>query len=125
MSRLIFHRGAFHWWQKGRYAEVQPSEVRAKATSSDAELERPAPSGTDEAMAILRKQNPEVEADIGKEELTAVRELALTDEAKAAGLGTISAKRMTETRDIVVKALSLKSAVPIETIYADGFVTKK
>lgn len=79
----------------------------------------------DEAMAILRKQNPEVEADIGKEELTAVRELALTDEAKAAGLGTISAKRMTETRDIVVKALSLKSAVPIETIYADGFVTKK
>jgi len=30
VSRLIFHRGAFHWWRRGRYAELQTSEVRAR-----------------------------------------------------------------------------------------------
>jgi NitT/TauT family transport system substrate-binding protein len=78
----------------------------------------------DEAVAIMRKQNPEVDAEIGKEELIAIRELALTDHAKQYGLGKIDAKQMTSTRDIVVKALSLKREVPIEEIYVDGMVTK-
>jgi hypothetical protein len=32
---------------------------------------------------------------------------------------------MMQTRDIVVKALSLKREVPIDEIYVDGMVTKK
>lgn len=79
----------------------------------------------DEAMAALRKQNPEVDAEIGKEEFIAIRDLALTESAKKNGLGKIDAERMTQTRDIVVKALSLKRVMPIEEIYADGFVTRK
>jgi NitT/TauT family transport system substrate-binding protein len=78
----------------------------------------------DEAVAIMRKQNPEVDAEIGKEELLAIRDLALTEHAKQHGLGKIDAKRMTETRDIVVKALSLKREVPITEIYVDGMMAK-
>jgi NitT/TauT family transport system substrate-binding protein len=79
----------------------------------------------DESVAIMRKANPEVDAEIGKEELIAIRELALTDHAKQHGLGKIDAAQMTSTRDIVVKALSLKREVPIDEIYVDGMVTKK
>jgi NitT/TauT family transport system substrate-binding protein len=79
----------------------------------------------DEAVAIMRKQNPEVDAEIGKEELLAIRDLALTDHARKQGLGVIDAAQMTQTRDIVVKALTLKREVPINEIYVDGLVTKK
>src|SRR6185369_12259703 len=78
----------------------------------------------DEAVAIMRKQNPEVDPEIGKEELIAIRDLALTDHARQYGLGKIEAKQMTQTRDIVVKALALKREVPIDEIYVDGMVTK-
>jgi len=30
--RLIFHRGAFHWWRHGCYSEQQTTEVRASVT---------------------------------------------------------------------------------------------
>lgn len=79
----------------------------------------------DEAVAIMRKQSPEVDPEIGKEELVAIRDLALTDHARKQGLGVIDAAQMTQTRDIVVKALSLKREVPIGEIYVDGLVTKK
>jgi NitT/TauT family transport system substrate-binding protein len=79
----------------------------------------------DDAVAIMRKQNPEVDAEIGKEELIAIRDLALTEHAKAQGLGKIENKQMTSTRDIVVKALALKREVPVDEIYVDGMIVKK
>ena len=79
----------------------------------------------DEAVGLMRKRNPEVDAEVAKEELLAVKELALTDFVKANGLGAIDANRMTATRDIVNNALSLKRSVPIDQIYAAGFVPAK
>lgn len=55
----------------------------------------------DEAIAILRKTNPEIDADMGKEELVDTRQLALTDEVKAHGLGYIDAEHMETARNIV------------------------
>ena len=62
---------------------------------------------------------------VAKEELLAVKELALTDFVKTNGLGAIDANRMTQTRDIVNNALSLKRSVPVDQIYASGFVPGK
>lgn len=76
----------------------------------------------DEAIAILRKTNPEIDADVGKEELLDTKQLALTDEVKAHGLGYIDAKHMENVRDIVTQSLKLKRVVPVEEIYTLDFL---
>src|SRR5438094_6420395 len=79
----------------------------------------------EEAIAIVRKNNLEVEADIGLEELLAIKELAATDEVKANGLGYMSAAKMTETRDVVFKALKLKRQPTIDELYSAAFLPKR
>lgn len=105
-------------------ARTKPDLVKRMNRATFKSLEY-AFANPDEAVAILRKQNPEVDAEIGKEEFLAIRELALTEHAKNQGLGVIDAAQMTQTRDIVVKALSLKREVPINEIYVDGLMSKK
>ncbi|MEP9355783.1 ABC transporter substrate-binding protein [Xanthobacter sp. KR7-65] len=76
----------------------------------------------DEAIAILRKTNPEIDADVGKEELLDTKQLAMTDEVAKHGLGYIDAKHMENVRDIVTKSLSLKRSVPVDEIYTLEFL---
>ncbi|MGH7328843.1 MAG: ABC transporter substrate-binding protein, partial [Polyangiaceae bacterium] len=64
-----------------------------------------------EAIAILRKTNPEVEADVGEAELVDAKDLSLTPETKAHGYGYIDAKHMEHAIDAITDVLKLKRKV--------------
>ncbi|MEP9379463.1 ABC transporter substrate-binding protein [Aquabacter sp. CN5-332] len=76
----------------------------------------------EEAITIMRKTNPEIDADVGKAELLDTKQLAMTDEVAKHGLGYIDAKHMENVRDIVTKALNLNRSVPVEEIYTLEFL---
>jgi NitT/TauT family transport system substrate-binding protein len=76
----------------------------------------------DEAVALLRKSNPEIDAGGALEEVATFKRIQDTDDVKTHGFGYIDEKRLTETRDVVTKALSLKRAVGIDEIYSKGFL---
>lgn len=79
----------------------------------------------DEAIDILRKSNPEIDHQVGKEELIDTKELALTDEVAKHGLGYIDAEHMKRTQEIVIEGLNLKKAIPLEQIYTLSFLQPK
>jgi NitT/TauT family transport system substrate-binding protein len=79
----------------------------------------------DEAIAILRKTNPEIDPEVGKEELLDTKELALTKEVADHGLGYIDAQHMERVRDITVDALGLKKKIPVNDIYTLQFLPAK
>lgn len=76
----------------------------------------------DEAIDILRKTNPEIDHQIGEEELIDTKELAMTDEVAKHGLGYIDAGHMTRTQQIVIEGLNLKKKIPLEQIYTLNFL---
>ena len=78
----------------------------------------------DEAIAALRKSNPEVGADTAMDELVTLKEMDTSPALRKAGLGTIDAARLEKTRDIVTEALSLKRKVSVDDLYAPGFLPK-
>lgn len=73
-----------------------------------------------DAIAILRKTNPEVEADTGEAELIDAKELSITPETAAHGYGYIDPKHMEHVRDVVTVALKLKRKIPLSKIYTDA-----
>jgi NitT/TauT family transport system substrate-binding protein len=78
----------------------------------------------DEAIAIMRQSNPEVNAQGAKDELLAMRDVSVTDEVRTHGLGVITPQRMTATQDVVDRALSLKRRVLITELYTVEFLPK-
>jgi len=78
----------------------------------------------DEAVADMRKSNPEVEAEGAKDELIDMRDVSITPEVQKDGVGIVDAKQMTATRDIVTNALSLKRTVPVDRIFTTEFLPK-
>ncbi|MCC7016870.1 MAG: ABC transporter substrate-binding protein [Rhodospirillales bacterium] len=76
----------------------------------------------DEAVAILRKHHPEVDAAAAGDELRSLKEMQSTPEIRRNGLGHIDRKRMETTRDNITPALSLKRTVPVEDIYVTGYL---
>jgi NitT/TauT family transport system substrate-binding protein len=78
----------------------------------------------DEAIATLRKSNPEVDAGAAMDELVTLKEMDTTAGVRKSGLGTIDVVRLEKTRDIVTEALSLKRKVAVEDIYAPGYLPK-
>ncbi len=78
----------------------------------------------DEAVAEMRKTNPEVEAEGAQGELVDMKDVSITPEVEKEGLGIVDAKHMAETRDIVTSALALKRSVPVEQIFTTAFLPK-
>lgn len=78
----------------------------------------------DEAIASLRKNNPEVDAAAAMDELVTLKEMDTNAELRKNGLGTIAIARLEKSRDIVTEALSLKRKVAVDDIYAPGFLPK-
>lgn len=76
----------------------------------------------EEAVDVLRKNNPEIDRAGALDELAAYKKIQDTADVKVHGFGHIDEKRLAETRDIVTKAISLKRTVPLEDIYSKGFV---
>jgi len=79
----------------------------------------------EEAIAILRKTNPEIDPEVGKEELLDTKELAMTKEVADHGLGYIDEQHMSRVRDITVDALGLKKKIPVKDIYTLEFLPAK
>ena len=79
----------------------------------------------DEAIAILRKSNPELSAESAKDDLLALKQIDETAELQKMGLGYIEKARMEKNRDNLVGALSLKRSVPVDQIYTNAFLPKK
>lgn len=76
----------------------------------------------EEAVEALRKSNPEIDAAGALEELAVFKEIQNTDDVKKYGFGYIDEDRLTDTRNITTKALSLKREVDIDDIYSKGFL---
>lgn len=78
----------------------------------------------DEAIAILRKYHPEVEADIGVQEVGIVKSLVLSEEAKKNGIGYMDPKKVASTRDLIATYFQLKGEVKPEDLYTNEFLPK-
>lgn len=74
-----------------------------------------------EAVAIIRKNNPEVQLEWAVEELEGVEALAWSPEAKQHGLGWIDAAKMAATVQTVTTALKLPRKVDPEEVFTIDF----
>jgi NitT/TauT family transport system substrate-binding protein len=93
--------------------------VRATLKGLDTAFKDPAAAAT-----ILKRRYPELDEQTVQGEIEIVRSLAWTEEARANGLGFMSADKVKLTRDIITEAYGLKVAVPVEDIYSNAFVGK-
>lgn len=78
----------------------------------------------DAAIANLRKTNPEVNAEIGKEQLTGIAEFVLVDDVRSNGYGYINPAKMDKTRSLIADALKLKRAIATDEVYTAQFLPK-
>ncbi len=76
----------------------------------------------EEAVELLRKSNPEVEAKGALDELAALKETDTTPETAKYGLGHVDNARLAATVDTVTAALSLKRTLGVDQLYAEGFL---
>ena len=93
--------------------------VRATLKGLDAAFKDPT-----DAAKILKRRYPELDEETVRGEIEIVRDLAWTEEARANGLGFMSAEKIKLTRDIITDAYGLKVAVPVEDLYSNAFVGK-
>lgn len=76
----------------------------------------------DEALAILKKHSPEVDSEAALDELTAMKPIVLTDEARKNGVGYASDARMAATIGSVERALKLKRTVTVADVFDPRFL---
>jgi NitT/TauT family transport system substrate-binding protein len=74
-------------------------------------------SHPDEAISILRKANPEVDAEGAVAELKELSDIDTTVQTRARGLGYIDPAKMENTRNIVSSALAVARILPLADIY--------
>lgn len=79
----------------------------------------------DEAVAIIRKTHPEIDAAVTKGELLSHKALAASDNVRKNGLGSVQPSEMAQTIDIITTALSLKRKLTVEDLYTSGFLPAK
>jgi NitT/TauT family transport system substrate-binding protein len=79
----------------------------------------------DEAIKIILKSNPELDAAATKGELLALADIQNSPDIAKHGLSYISREKLTSTRDTATKALMLKRVVPVEEIYTAEFLPAK
>ena len=76
----------------------------------------------DEAARIVSKLYPEVDKEYVRSSVDSLLEGMWDETSKAKGIGTIDAKKMQGTRDIVVKHWKLKTEPPVESLFTNRFV---
>lgn len=78
----------------------------------------------DEAVAMLRKDNPLLDADVAKAETMLVKDLMESPEAKRHGLGYMDETKMRQTRDTTLRLFGVKKTVDLRDIYTDAYLPK-
>lgn len=76
----------------------------------------------DAAIANLRKTNPEVNAEIAKEQLVEIGEFVLVDDVRKHGYGYINRAKMEKTLHIIDDALKLKRTLAVDDLYTVKFL---
>ena len=79
----------------------------------------------EEAIALVRKSNPEVDAKGALDELAALKDTDATPDMRQYGLGHVDKARLAATIDTVSTALALKRAIAVDQLYADGFLPER
>jgi NitT/TauT family transport system substrate-binding protein len=79
----------------------------------------------DEAVAIFGKYQREPAAAQAKEELELVKDLVLSPEAKARGIGAVDPKKAQTTIDLVTSGLELKRKISPQELYTAQFLPKR
>ena len=78
----------------------------------------------EEALAILRKTAPEVDAEAALDELIEMRSIVLSDEARKSGVGYASEQRMAATINSVQGSLKLKRSLVVADVFDSYFLPK-
>jgi NitT/TauT family transport system substrate-binding protein len=79
----------------------------------------------DEACTVVRKYAPSVEQDVCLKELAQVKNVAVTDETKAKGLGFASSQGVERTISVMREYMNLKGAVAPDDVYTTTFLPKR
>lgn len=79
----------------------------------------------DEAVTLIRKSHPEIEADVGKDELMLVKDLVMSDEAKKFGIGYMDQSKVQKTIDVMKEYMGLKAEVLAKDVHTNEFLPKK
>lgn len=82
-------------------------------------------SNPDEAVELLRKSHPEVEAKPAKEELLLVKQLALSEEANKSGIGYMAEDKVKNTIEAMKKYMGLKGDVVPKDVYTNSMLPAK
>src|SRR5262249_49807879 len=72
-----------------------------------------------EAARIVKARHPELDEETAAAEITIVKDLVWTPEAKQNGFGYMDAEKMRVTRDVITQAYELKVTVPHEELYTN------
>ena len=78
----------------------------------------------DEAVALLRKDQPLLDASVAKAEVLFVKDLMESPEAKQHGLGYMDEAKMRETRDTTLRLFDVKKSVELKDLYTNEFLPK-
>ena len=76
----------------------------------------------DEAVTILRKSHPELDAKSAKDQLLALKQIESTAQIRKSGMGYVDKAIMEKNRNNIVDALSLKRSVAVDEIYTNDFL---
>ncbi len=79
----------------------------------------------DEACTMLRKHAPSVDQDVCLGELALVKDIAVTEESKAHGLGTASKEGVQKTISIMREYMNLKTDIAPDEVYTMQFLPKR
>lgn len=76
------------------------------------------------AVDVVRKYAPEVDKEIAVRQLTLIRDLLLTDEVRAAGLGSFQETRLQKTKDVMERYLEMKPGLMLSDAHTAQFVPR-
>jgi NitT/TauT family transport system substrate-binding protein len=76
------------------------------------------------AADAVRKYHPEVDRDVAIRELELIKDLVLTDDVRANGIGTFDEARLQKTQDIMRRYFEMRREVPLADTYTTQFVPR-
>jgi len=78
----------------------------------------------DEAVDLVRKDNPLLDAKVARAEIPLVRDLMESPEAKRHGLGYMDEAKMRETRDTTLRLFDVKKTVELKDVYTNEYLPR-
>jgi len=76
-----------------------------------------------EAVAIMKKYQPQMDEGAALKEIDILRKLSSADPSKAAPLGSMTRERMQQTADIMAKYLDLKGTTVVEDAFTNDYLS--